>query len=118
MGGLVARAYLRSRGHQAVNRVITINTPHHGTLLAKFDRSENARQMRRSCDYLRRLAEQPEPVEFICFASHHDNLIVPRDSQVLDCAEAIWFERIGHLAMTADDRVFSCLSEIVERPSA
>ena len=27
--------------------------------------------------------ESDEPVEFICFASQHDNLIVPRDSQVL-----------------------------------
>jgi pimeloyl-ACP methyl ester carboxylesterase len=118
MGGLVARAYLRARGHQAVNRVITINTPHHGTLFAEFERSVNARQMRRACEYLKRLGSHPEPVEFVCFASHHDNLIVPRDSQVLECAEAVWFERIGHLAMTSDERVFARLIEAIERPAA
>jgi hypothetical protein len=57
-----------------------------------------------------------EPVEFICFASQHDNMIVPRDGQVLDCAEAVWFERIGHLAMTDNDQVLAKLMEVVERP--
>ena len=36
MGGLVARAYLRAHGHHAVARVVTIDTPHHGTLFARF----------------------------------------------------------------------------------
>ena len=74
------------------------------------------RQMRRACDYVRRLAESEEPVEFICFASQHDNLVVPRDSQVLACAEAIWFEKIGHLAMMASDEVLAKLIDVVARP--
>jgi predicted alpha/beta hydrolase family esterase len=116
MGGLAVRAYLRAKGHHAVARVITISTPHHGTVFARSAHGANARQMRRTCDYVRRLAESEEPVEFICFASQHDNLVVPRDSQVLACAEAIWFEKIGHLAMTASDKVLMRLIEVVERP--
>jgi triacylglycerol esterase/lipase EstA (alpha/beta hydrolase family) len=116
MGGLAARAYLRAHGHHSVARVVTIDTPHHGTLFARFGRGHNTRQMRLACDYVRRLAESDEPVEFICFASHHDNLIVPRDNQVLACAEAVWFERIGHLSMTDDDQVLAKLIEVVERP--
>ena len=72
--------------------------------------------MRRACDYVRRLAESDEPVEFICFASQHDNLVVPRDSQILACAEAVWFEKIGHLAMSASDQVLRKLVEVVRRP--
>ncbi len=49
--------------------------------------------------------QDDEPVEFVCFASQHDNLIVPRDNQVLAGAEAVWFEKTGHLAMTASDEV-------------
>ncbi len=116
MGGLAARAYLRAKGHDAVARVITICTPHHGTVFARFAHGENTRQMRRACDYVRRLAESDEPVEFICFATQHDNLVVPRDSQVLSCAEAVWFEKIGHLAMAASDEVLAKLVEVVERP--
>lgn len=116
MGGLAARAYLRAKGHDAVARVITIDTPHHGTVFARFAHGKNTRQMRRACDYVRQLAESEEPVEFVCFASQHDNLVVPRDSQVLACAEAVWFEKIGHLAMMASDAVLTKLVEVVERP--
>ncbi len=116
MGGLVARAYLRAYGPHAVARVVTISTPHHGTLFARLGHGENTRQMRRACDFVRHLASSDEPVEFICFASHHDNMIVPRDGQVLDCAEAVWFERIGHLSMTDNDQVLAKLTEVVERP--
>ncbi len=116
MGGLVARAYLRAHGHHSVARVVTIATPHHGTLFARFGKGHNTRQMRLACEFVRRLAESDEPVEFVCFASQHDNLIVPRDNQVLECAEAIWFERIGHLAMTDNDQVLNRLIEVVERP--
>jgi predicted alpha/beta hydrolase family esterase len=115
MGGLAARAYLRACGHQAVARVVTIDTPHHGTVFARFGHGANTRQMRRDCDYVRALAGSDEPVEFICFASQHDNLVVPRDAQILACAEAVWFERIGHLAMTANDQVLARLIEVVER---
>ena len=116
MGGLAARAYLRAKGHDAVARVITIDTPHHGTVFASYAHGANSRQMRRACDYVRRLAESDEPVEFICFASQHDNLVVPRESQVLACAEAVWFEKIGHLAMSANDKVLTRLIEVVARP--
>jgi predicted alpha/beta hydrolase family esterase len=116
MGGLAARAYLRAYGPHAVGRVVTISTPHHGTLFARLGHGENTRQMRRACEFVRQLAASDEPVEFICFASHHDNMIVPRDGQILDSAEAVWFERIGHLAMTDNDEVRAKLIEVVERP--
>ena len=103
MGGLAARTYLRRHGHHAVQRVVTIDTPHHGTVFATLGHGPNARQMRNACEFVRKLAEDDEPVEFVCFASQHDNLIVPRDNQVLAGAEAVWFERIGHLAMTANE---------------
>lgn len=118
MGGLAARAYLRSKGHAAVARVITISTPHHGTIFARFARGANTRQMRRACEYVTLLAKTPESVDFVCFASQHDNLIVPRDSQVLVGAEAVWFQKIGHLAMTGSDEVLRKLIEVVERNHA
>jgi triacylglycerol lipase len=116
MGGLAARSYLRRHGHHSVQRVVTINTPHHGTVFAILGHGPNARQMRNACEFVRQLAQDEEPVEFVCFASQHDNLIVPRDNQVLACAEAVWFEKIGHLAMTASGAVLNKLIEVVERP--
>ena len=118
MGGLAARAFLRAHGTDVVEKVITIDTPHHGTMFARFAQGANTKQMRRDCDYVRGLAKSEEPVEFICFASQHDNLIIPRDSQVLACAEAVWFEKIGHLAMTTHSEVLARLIQAVERPVA
>ncbi|MBC8119426.1 MAG: alpha/beta fold hydrolase [Burkholderiaceae bacterium] len=118
MGGLAARAYLRAHGHADVARVITISTPHHGTIFARFARGANTRQMRRACEYVTLLAKTQEAVEFVCFASQHDNLIVPRESQVLAGAEAVWFQQIGHLAMTASEEVLRKLIEVVERKNA
>jgi triacylglycerol esterase/lipase EstA (alpha/beta hydrolase family) len=116
MGGLAARSYLRRHGHHAVQRVVTIDTPHHGTVFATLGHGPNARQMRNACEFVRQLAQDDEPVEFVCFASQHDNLIVPRDNQVLAGAEAVWFEKTGHLAMTASDAVLQKVIEVVERP--
>lgn len=118
MGGLAARGYLRAYGIESVNKVITIDTPHQGTLFARFARGANTRQMRRDCDYVQQLARHTAPVDIICFASQHDNLIVPRDSQLLECAEVVWFEKIGHLAMTANAEVLARLIHSVEEPSA
>jgi triacylglycerol esterase/lipase EstA (alpha/beta hydrolase family) len=117
MGGLAARTYLRHHGHHAVQRVVTIDTPHHGTLFATLGRGSNARQMRNACEFVRALGRDDEPVDFVCFASQHDNLIVPRNNQVLAGAEAVWFEEIGHLAMLASDEVLEKLVEAVERPA-
>ena len=116
MGGLAARSYLRRHGHHAVQRVVTIDTPHHGTVFATLGHGPNARQMRNACEFVRQLAQDDEPVEFVCFASQHDNLIVPRDNQVLAGVEAVWFEKTGHLAMTASDAVLKKVIEGVERP--
>jgi predicted alpha/beta hydrolase family esterase len=116
MGGLAARSYLRRHGHHAVQRVVTIDTPHHGTVFATLGHGPNARQMRNACEFVRQLAQDDEPVEFVCFASQHDNLIVPRDNQVLAGVEAVWFEKTGHLAMTASDAVLKKVIEVVERP--
>lgn len=115
MGGLAVRAYLRSHGHHATKRVITIDTPHRGTLFAHLGRGHNARQMRRASEFVRELERDPEPLEFVCIASQHDNLIVPRNNQLLPGVEAVWFERIGHLSMTDDPAVLRKVVEIVER---
>lgn len=115
MGGLAVRAYLRAHGHHAAKRVITIDTPHRGTLFAHLGRGHNARQMRRASEFVRELERDPEPLEFVCIASQHDNLIVPRDHQVLPGVEAVWFERIGHLSMTDHPAVLAKVIELVER---
>jgi len=56
MGGLAARDYLRRCGDGAVERVITLGTPHQGTVFGRFGRGANARTYSQSSVSSRRIA--------------------------------------------------------------
>jgi predicted alpha/beta hydrolase family esterase len=104
MGGLATRAYLRRHGAAAVAQVITLATPHHGTVFARLGLGRNAHQMRPGSAFLRTLNGTTEPVPFTCISAGDDNLIVPRSSPLLPGAAAIRIERVGHLALLGDER--------------
>ena len=120
MGGLVARAWLRHYGAARVARIITIGTPHHGTVLANLAAGANARQMSRvdgaPSGWLAQLAasETPETRALITsIYSHHDNIVVPQSSAQLSGARNLAFGGIGHVALASDARVLrQLLAEI------
>jgi hypothetical protein len=100
--------------------VITLATPHHGTVFARLGLGRNARQMRPGSDFLRELDTVPEPVPITCIAASDDNLIVPRSSPLLPGAAAIRIERVGHLALLGNERalqaVLVCLGQGAHPP--
>lgn len=102
MGGLVARAYLRRYGDAAVARVITLGTPHQGTLLASFGPGRNARQMRHGSPWLADLAASEANLQrsmFTSIFSVHDNIVAPQDSSRLSGAHLVECGAIGHVAL-------------------
>lgn len=105
MGGLVALAYLYSgaTAAQKVAKIVTLATPHHGTVLGGFSPTRNARQMRPGSDFLANLnrfelAEAPCPITAIF--SYDDNIIVPQESSRLGNAKNIPVAGVGHVAMS------------------
>ncbi|HEU0204688.1 MAG TPA: alpha/beta fold hydrolase, partial [Burkholderiaceae bacterium] len=122
MGGLAARAYLRKYGDGAVIKIVTICTPHHGTVFGLLGHGRNAREMARGSAFLRDLAASESAAlrsKFVCIASRDDNLIVPRSSPILPGAKAVWLEGTGHLAMIEDPRVWAVVrQEVFERTAA
>ena len=108
MGGLAVRAYLRAHGTARVARVVTLGTPHRGTMLASFGIGESARQMRRASDWLAAL-EASEPAStralMTIVLTHTDNIVVPQDDQSLPGARTVEFSGVGHLALMTDPRV-------------
>ncbi len=94
MGGLAARAWWQARAADAARRVhhvITIGSPHQGTLTARFARAANVCQMRRGSAWLRALA-QAEAADgrarhFTCFYSHCDNIVMPASTAMLPGAD-------------------------------
>ncbi|HWP19105.1 MAG TPA: alpha/beta fold hydrolase [Burkholderiaceae bacterium] len=103
MGGLAARAWLQARQADArVHHVVTIGSPHGGTLLARHARTPNGRQMRRDSRWLQALAAA-EPREryrrFTCFYGHCDNIVFPASTAALPGAYAVHLAGIAHVAM-------------------
>lgn len=117
MGGLAARCYLRKFGSAGVERVITVCTPHHGTVFGHIGIGRNARQMATGSRFLRALADGELPelrARFECVASADDNLIVPRSSPLLQGARQHVLEGMGHLAMLEDERVWALVGALVQ----
>jgi pimeloyl-ACP methyl ester carboxylesterase len=108
MGGLVSRAYLRRFGSDRVAKLITIGTPHHGSVLAWSFPGRDLEQMRPGNAWLVELnrdENQSAPVPIVSIWSRHDNMVAPQASSVLACAENVALVGVGHNALIADDRV-------------
>ena len=114
MGGLAARAYLRAHGDDAVACVVTLGTPHRGTVHSRFGRGRNVRQMRRDSPWLQALAAE-EPRErlekFTVVLSWQDNIVAPQAIQTLPGARTVVLHGLGHLTLAYDARVAGIVLE-------
>jgi triacylglycerol esterase/lipase EstA (alpha/beta hydrolase family) len=121
MGGLVARAWLRNcpGALDRTARLITLGSPHHGTVLANLGVGANARQMRRSrageaSAWLRDLdagESAAARARMVSLWTHHDNIVAPQTSSCLDGAVNIAIAGVGHVALGSNGRVLDRLLE-------
>lgn len=126
MGGLMARAYLRDHGAARVAGLVTLGSPHHGTVIAALGSGRNARQMRTGSAFLRDLAQAEGGAGPGCPAlsiyTVHDNLVAPQDSSRLPWARNVCLHGVAHLAMLLDARVHQAvlgeLASLGARPRA
>lgn len=138
MGGLVIRAWLRSRGamvcdglseedaaqrlHALVAHVITIGTPHQGTAMADMSRSANGRQMRRRSDWLVELARhEPQALAacMTCWYSNCDNLVFPASAATYPGADNRLVLDQAHVQMVFDPQLMQdCVALVEQAPPA
>jgi triacylglycerol lipase len=117
MGGLAARAWLRSLPTGArVHQVITIGTPHHGTWLARFSHLENGRQMRCQSEWLRQLQrDDRHNAKFTCWYSNCDNIAFPASTGSLPGADNRLVRGAAHVDLGFHGRVMAeSLARIAE----
>ncbi|MDH5625774.1 MAG: alpha/beta fold hydrolase [Nitrospira sp.] len=111
MGGLAVRAWLAKTVDDAsVHHVITIGTPHHGTWLARFGQTRNARQMRIQSPWLLRLAAIEPPssyTKFTCFFSHCDNIVFPASTATLTGAANRHVPGAAHVQLAFHGEIFT-----------
>lgn len=103
MGGLALRRWWLEPGNLArLHHVITLGTPHHGTWLARFALSPNARQMRQHSPWLAALARRESPelgARLTCFYSHCDNIVFPPSLATVAGADNRHLPGVAHVHM-------------------
>ena len=112
MGGLVARAYLRKYGGGHVRRLITIGTPHHGSMHAWMMAGASLSQMRPKNAWLAELNGNREGADGVPVASiwsWHDSMVTPQTSSRIDWGDNIVLTGIAHNALLDDPQVWAAV---------
>jgi pimeloyl-ACP methyl ester carboxylesterase len=112
LGGLIARYYVQQLdGDQRVHTLVTLGTPHGGTLPAYLLPAKLGRQLRPGSDLLTEL-DEPSPgcrTRFVAYWSDLDQMIVPqRNARLVHPDLAVRNElvsRVGHMSLPIDPRV-------------
>jgi triacylglycerol lipase len=111
LGGMIARYYVqRMGGSEVVDTLVTLGSPHTGTLTAYLMPTPLARQLRPGSELLEELTE-PAPgctTRFLVVWSRMDQMIVPqRNARLahpdLD-VEQLELRDVGHLSLPIDPR--------------
>jgi pimeloyl-ACP methyl ester carboxylesterase len=109
MGGLVARAWrARLDVHSHAARLVTIASPHRGSQIARLGAGRCAAQLVPGSEWLSRLEADEAGASawpVTCILSWHDNLVAPQDSALLQGANSLTLERLGHLELLLDATV-------------
>ena len=117
MGGLVMRAYLRRYGGAKVSRLVTIATPHEGSMHAWLALGQPALQLRPRNAWLDDLGtpQGSDLPAIVSLWSWHDSMVTPQTSARAHFAENVEVAGVGHTAMLRDPAVFERVVEEIRK---
>jgi pimeloyl-ACP methyl ester carboxylesterase len=121
MGGIAARAWLRRYGELRVARLITLGSPHRGTVMAAFGHGGNVAQMRQDSAWLAALAADESLAlrrKMTCVFSYHDNIIAPQLSATLEGTTLQPLSGRGHVRLVYDRVVWDIILSEALTPDA
>jgi triacylglycerol esterase/lipase EstA (alpha/beta hydrolase family) len=112
LGGVVARYYIeRLGGARRVGRLVTIGSPHRGTLLGRLGLVPSAHELVAGSPLLDELG-QPDPnVEYTSVWSRADAIVIPPESaSIAPAGRDQIFDDLGHLSMLLSPRVIEAVA--------
>lgn len=111
LGGMIARYYVQRMGGSAVvDTLVTLGSPHRGTLAAHLVPTPLARQLRPGSDLMHELALPAPgcPTRFLVVWSRLDHMVVPQRNARLSHpdldVEQLELRDVGHLSLPIDPR--------------
>jgi triacylglycerol lipase len=118
LGGLICRYYTEQLGgHRMVDTLVTVGTPHHGTVIAYAGRSASARQMRPNSDFMQAMqrVRKPRSVRYISYYSNLDAIVVPAHSAILENGNGSSVKNIlvhdqGHLSLLVSPELIASIA--------
>lgn len=120
MGGIVSRYYVqRLNGVERVQRLVTISSPHNGTLTGFLYPTLAASQMRPNSPFLQDLNKDLTPLERINFTSiwtPFDGMIVPAKSSQLSVGQELIVNVLVHAWMVTDIKALEVVAKTLTQP--
>jgi pimeloyl-ACP methyl ester carboxylesterase len=118
LGGLVIRYYLRRYRAAAVRRIVTLGTPHLGTLFLPLPGPVRQRLSPDSTllKQLNAADRVPHQFDVIAFASLFDALILPPTNARYPEAFNVQVRDVGHNQLLFSRRIYDLLKENLEAP--
>jgi triacylglycerol lipase len=122
LGGLIARYYVqRLGGDERVHTLVTLGSPHAGTLTARLLPIQLCRQLRPGSDLYTELAEPAERcrTRFVAYWSDLDQMILPHRNARLDHSDLyvrnVRVHGVGHMSLPLDGQVVHEISAVLSQ---
>jgi len=115
LGGLVIRYYARRYAVRGVRRLLTLGTPHHGTVVARGWLPALAPESTLLAT-LNAADRTPQQFDVITLYSTFDAVVLPPAHASYDGAFNIQLNNVGHNALLTSKRVYGLIAENLEAP--
>jgi triacylglycerol lipase len=122
LGGLIARYYVqRLGGDERVHTLVTLGSPHSGTLTARLLPIQLCRQLRPGSDLYAELGQPAERcrTRFVAYWSDLDQMILPHSGARLDHPDLyvrnVRVHGVGHMSLPLDGQVVHEISAVLSQ---
>jgi triacylglycerol lipase len=118
LGGIVARLAINDpQFAPRVRTLVTMGTPHQGTVPARFMDTRLTRALHPNSPVMRKLkkSEWPKGVRGVAFWSKNDLIVLPPESAVVDGASPVDMSPFTHFSYLIDPRSWAAIRKILDQ---